>query len=106
ELLREVDARVAEIAAWEGASDAELARYGRRALVIMMTRCGFLLTLEGGTAVRAAPDKVGAFFEKAAASLVQLDPADASERRPALDASQVHERDPLAHAIETWSRAD
>ena len=90
-----------------GKSDAEVARAIWRKLMITAGACADCAATGEGPIVNAL-DKAGAFLDKAASGFVQLnsvlkdfgaeDSVRSIERRP-------HEHDPLARAIETWTRA-
>jgi hypothetical protein len=112
--LEYLDRIINELAACEALGDVELARHAGRKLLAAIAGASDALLLDGGRALHAAPDKVGAFFDKAAVGLVQaLDglnqrtllmqaaaPAarDAAPGRPRAD-------DPLAAAIAAWGSA-
>jgi hypothetical protein len=70
------------------------------------------LLVDGGAALSAAPDKWGAFFDKAAAGYVQA--IDGLAKRAALAeaaasngfaAGRLRAEDPLARSIAAWGRA-
>jgi len=60
----------AELAACDGLGDPELARQTGRKLLAVVACAADALLRDGGAALRAAPDKFGAFFDKAAAGYV------------------------------------
>ena len=61
----------AELAACEKLGDPELARRAGRTLLAVVACATDALLADGGQALHTAPDKVGAFFDKAAAGYVQ-----------------------------------
>jgi hypothetical protein len=105
-----LDRIIAELAACEAKGDNELTRHAGRKLLAVMACAADALLLDGGKTLQAAPDKVGAFFEKSAAGFVQA--LDGLHKRAALTEA-VHEAndmvgarprvdDPLAAAIAAW----
>lgn len=98
-----------ELAACETLGDPELARHtGRRLLAVVACATDALLA-DGGQALQGAPDKFGAFFDKAAAGYVQA--IDGLAKRAALaDAAagngfaqaQPGATHPLAPSIAAW----
>jgi len=67
----QIDRLVRELAACEKLDDAELARRTGRALLAVIACAADALLADGGQALQGAPDKFGAFFDKAAAGYVQ-----------------------------------
>jgi hypothetical protein len=105
-----LDRIIAELAACAAMADVDLARQAGRKLLAVMACAADALLLDGGKTLQAAPDKVGAFFEKSAAGFVQA--LDGLHKRAALTEA-VHEAndmvgarpradDPLAAAIAAW----
>lgn len=105
-----LDRIIAEFAACAAMGDVDLARQAGRKLLAVMACAADALLLDGGQTLRAAPDKVGAFFEKSAAGFVQT--LDGLHKRAA-QMEAVHEAndmvgarprvdDPLAAAIAAW----
>jgi hypothetical protein len=98
----------AAMAACEKLGDCDLARRAGRALLAAAACAADALLADGGAALNAAPDKFGAFFDKAAAGYVQA--IDGLAKRAALaeeagngfaDGRPCVE-DPLARSIEAW----
>ena len=98
----------AEINGYEALGDAELARHvGRKILAVAACAADRLLR-DGGETLRAAPDKIGAFFDKAAAGYVQA--IDGLHKRAVLTDAAAGNGfaptrpavDPLAPAIAAW----
>jgi hypothetical protein len=71
-----------ELAACEKLGDPELARHAGRILLAAVACAADALLADGGKALQAAPDKFGAFFDKAAAGYVQA--IDGLTKRAAL----------------------
>jgi hypothetical protein len=116
---------IAQLAACGAMSDVELARHTGRKLMAALACAADVLLLDGAKTLHAAPDKVAAFFDKAAAGFAQTleglhrravlteaaagHPATLASRGPlALDATQIsparpRAADPLADAIAAWS---
>jgi hypothetical protein len=106
-----LDRIIAELAACEAKGDNELTRHAGRKLLAVMACAADALLLDGGKTLQAAPDKVGAFFEKSAAGfLATLDGLHkriALTEAAALAASDIvparsRADDPLAGAIAAW----
>ena len=97
----------AELAACERLGDPELARHtGRKLLAVVACATDALLN-DGGQALQAAPDKFGAFFDKAATGYVQA--IDGLAKRAALaraagngGAGARNVADPPTDACPTW----
>ena len=66
-----VDRIMRELAACEKLGDAELARRTGRILLAVVACTTDTLLADGGQALQGAPDKFGAYFDKAAAGYVQ-----------------------------------
>ena len=107
-----LDRIIAQLAACEAMGDVALARHTGRKLMAVLACAADMLMRDGAKGLHAAPDKVAAFFDKAAAGFAQtleglhrraglMDAAalDASELSPA----QPRAADPLADAIAAWS---
>jgi len=67
----QIDRIMRELAACEKLGDPELARRTGRILLAVVACAADALLADGGKALQAAPDKFGAFFDKAAAGYVQ-----------------------------------
>jgi hypothetical protein len=78
----QVDRIMRELDACEKLGDPELARHAGRTLLAVVACATEALLADGGQALRAAPDKVGTFFDKAAAGYVQV--IDGLAKRAAL----------------------
>ena len=97
----------AAMAACEGFADEALARHTGRKLLAVVSCAADALLRDGGVALAGAPDKVGAFFERAAAGYVAaieglhkravLADAAANGFAPARPVV-----DPLARSIAAW----
>ena len=96
------------VATYAGMTDAEVARAVWRKQMIAAGVCADCAAA-GETHILGALDKVGAFLDKAASGFVQLHGAlthtGAADKAQSADGYRPREIDPLAHAIETWSRA-
>jgi hypothetical protein len=103
---------IAQLAACEAMGDVELARHTGRKLMAVVACAADALLLDGGKGLHAAPDKVAAFFDKAAAGFVQT--VEGLHKRAglmdaaALDVTEIsparpRAADPLADAIAAWS---
>jgi hypothetical protein len=103
---------IAQLAACEAMNHVELAQHTGRTLLATLACAADMLLRDGAKGLHAAPDKVAAFFDKAAAGFVQtleglhqcaglMDAAalDATETSPA----RPRAADPLADAIAAWS---
>jgi hypothetical protein len=109
----QVDRIMREVDACEKLGDAELARRTGRTLLAVVACATDALLADGGKALQSAPDKFGAFFDKAACGYVHA--IDGLAKRAALaDAAAAangtaHARpraeDPLARSIVAWGRA-
>jgi hypothetical protein len=109
--LREEVARVAAaMTACEALGDDALARQAGRKLFAAVACAADALLRDGGQGLRAAPEKVGAFFDKAAAGFVQA--LDGMHRRAVLkdaalacdaEAPRPRAADPLAPAFAAWA---
>jgi hypothetical protein len=102
----------AAMAACEAMGDVELARHTGRKLLAALACAGDALLLDGAGTLHAAPDKVAAFFDKAAAGFAAT--IEGLHRRAvlmeaaALDAKDImaarpRAADPLADAIAAWA---
>ena len=102
----------AELAACDAMGDVALARQAGRKLIAAVAAGADVLLADGGKTLHAAPDKVGAFFDKAAAGLLQS--IDAMQRAALIEPTAVLEAneiasarpraaDPLAGAIAAWA---
>lgn len=97
--------------ACEALGDDALARHAGRKLFAAVACAADALLRDGGKGLHGAPDKVGAFFDKAAAGFVQA--LDGMQRRAALaDAAALPgdgapgrppAEDPLAPALVAWA---
>ena len=105
----------AQLAACGAMGDVELARHTGRTLLAALAGAADMLLRDGGRTLHAAPDKVAAFFDKAAAGFVQT--LEGLHRRAglldaaALEAAEItsarpRAADPLADAIAAWSSPD
>jgi hypothetical protein len=123
--LRHLQRIEAAMAACDAMGDSELARHAGRKLLAALACGADALLLDGAGTLHSAPDKVAAFFDKAAAGFaatieglhkraVLLEaaaghPATLASRGPlALDAREITAApprlaDPLADAIAAWS---
>jgi hypothetical protein len=109
--LREEVARVAAaMTACEALGDDALARHAGRKLFAAVACAADALLRDGGKVLQAAPDKVGAFFDKAGAGFVQA--IDGMHRRAVLkdaalagdgNAPRPRAADPLAPAFAAWA---
>ena len=105
EFLAQLDAAMK---ACEALGDPELARHAGRMLLSVVACAADALLRDGGQALHAAPDKFGAFVDKAAAGYVQA--IDGLAKRTALaDAAgngiapgRPRAADPLAPSIAAW----
>ena len=101
----QIDRIMRELAACEKLGDPELARRTGRILLAVLA-CATDALLAGGKALQAAPDKFGAFFDKAAAGYVQA--IDGLAKRAALAevgnglAAGRQHLDFLAPSIAAW----
>src|SRR5262245_5056078 len=97
------------VAAYAGMTDAEVARAVWRKQMIAAGACADCAAGGEGRIVSVL-DKVGAFLDKAASGFVQLHGVlnDGAQEAAAEHSNgpRPRESDPLAHAIEAWSRAD
>jgi hypothetical protein len=104
----QIERIAAAMAACEVLGDPELARHAGRMLLSVVACAADALLRDGGQALHAAPDKFGAFFDKAAAGYVQA--IDGLAKRTALaDAAgngiapgRPRAADPLAPSIAAW----
>ena len=78
----QIDRIAGEMAACEALGDAELARHTGRMLLAAVACSADAMVRDGGQSLHAAPDKFGAFFDKAAAGFVQA--IDGLAKRAAL----------------------
>jgi hypothetical protein len=78
----QIDRIMRELAACEKLGDPELARHAGRILLAVLASTTDALLADGGKALQSAPDKFGAFFDKAAAGYVQA--IDGLTKRAAL----------------------
>jgi hypothetical protein len=78
----QIDRIMRELAACEKLGDPELACHAGRILLAVVACAADALLADGGKALQAAPDKFGAFFDKAAAGYVQA--IDGLAKRAAL----------------------
>ena len=107
-----IERMMRELAACEKLGDAELARRTGRILLAVVACATDALLADGGVALQAAPDKFGAFFDKAAAGYVQA--LDGLARRAALAeaaadggaAARPRAEDPLALSIAAWRASE
>jgi hypothetical protein len=100
----------AAIKACEALGDDALARHAGRTLLTGLACTADALLRDGGQALNAGPDKVGGFFDKAAAAFVQA--VEGLHRRAVLAdgaalpgagvAAVPRAIDPLAGAIAAW----
>ncbi|MBV8755383.1 MAG: hypothetical protein JO328_21225 [Hyphomicrobiales bacterium] len=67
----QIERIMGELAACEKLGDPELARHTGRKLLAVVACATNALLADGGDALRAAPDKFGAYFDKAAAGYMQ-----------------------------------
>lgn len=100
----------AEMKACEGRGDLELARHTGRMLLAVVACAADALLADGGQVLQAAPDKFGAFFDKAAAGYVQA--IDGLAKRAALaeaprngSAAVRNVTDPPVPALPVWRAA-
>ena len=70
-LAEMIERMTAGLNACEAMGDLELARHTGRKLLAVVSCSADVVLRDGGTALQAAPDKFGAFFDKAAAGYVQ-----------------------------------
>jgi len=103
----QIDRIMREFAACEKLGDSELARHTGRILLAVVGCAADALLADGGRALQSAPDKFGAFFDKAAAGYVQA--IDGLAKRAALAeaagngfAAAPRAEDPLARSIAAW----
>ena len=78
----QIDRMMRALAACEKLGDPELARHAGRSLLAVVACAADALLADGGAALNGAPDKFGAFFDKAAAGYVQA--IDGLAKRAAL----------------------
>ena len=78
----QIERIAAAMAACEALGDPELARHAGRMLLAVVAAAAEALLRDGAQALHAAPDKFGAFFDKAAAGYVQA--IDGLAKRAAL----------------------
>jgi hypothetical protein len=109
-----IEAQIARIAAAMAAcemlGDTDLARRTGRTLLAVVACATDALLADGGQALQTAPDKFGAFFDKAAAGYVQA--IDGLAKGAALAeaagngfaAARPRAEDPLARSIAAWGR--
>jgi hypothetical protein len=101
----------AAMAACEAMGDVVLARHAGRKLMAAVAAGAEVLLADGGNTLHVAPDKVGAFFDKAAAGLVQAIDAmhkraaltEAARETDAMTPARPRPADPLAGAIAAWA---
>jgi len=95
------------VEAYAGMTESEVARMVWRKQMIAAGVCADCAAAGQGPMINTL-DKVGAFLDKAASGFVQLNGAlkdFAAEDSPHSAQRRAPDNDPLAHAIETWSRA-
>jgi hypothetical protein len=103
----QIDRIMRELAACEKLGDPELARHtGRKLLAVVACATDALLN-DGGDALRDAPDKFGAYFDKAAAGYVQAIDGLAkrgtlAEEADAFAPASPRSAHPLAPALAAW----
>jgi hypothetical protein len=111
--IADVDRLRAEMAACERMGDIALVRHAGRKVLAAVACSADALLGDGGKTLHAAPDKVGAFFDRAAAGLVQsvdgLIKRTALMEAAALAAKEIapappRPADPLAGAIAAWGK--
>ena len=104
----QIDRIMGELAACEKLGDPALARHTGRKLLAAVAGATDALLADGGQALRAAPDKFGAYFDKAAAGYVQA--IDGLAKRGTLGeqaadafaAASPRSTHPLAPALAAW----
>jgi len=98
--------------ACEALGDDALARHAGRKLFAAVAGAADVLLRDGGKGLHEAPDKIGAFFDKAAAGFVQA--VEGMHRRAVLadgaafrgeSAAAARAAHPLAPALATWGAA-
>lgn len=106
----QIERIVAALAACEKLGDTELARRTGRILLAVVACATDTLLADGGHALQSAPDKFGAFFDKAAAGYVQA--IDGLAKRAALAHAAVDNgaaarnvADPPCAAYPSWRSA-
>jgi hypothetical protein len=106
----QIERIVAALAACEKLGDTELARRTGRTLLAVVACATDALLADGGQALQSAPDKFGAYFDKAAAGYVQA--IDGLGKRAALAETAVNNgaaarnvADPPCAAYPSWRSA-